>query len=632
MNTHAPIPGNLTEALAEADMRVLLMVLFHMTGDRVWLSDKYRPKRDVNLIADEDAGLTPEAQAEVIAAAAAILADLREPAVDDPGDELMVEMMRACLSENVKEDYSQMMREEMGFRQRKVQWSSAKPAMRDTPVIIVGAGASGITVAANLEDLGIPYVIFEENDEVGGTWLVNTYPGCAVDTPNHAYSWSFGSRHPWTRFFSRRDELQDYMVDRSHEFGIRGNIRFGHRVLRTDWDEDAAEWVVQVESAEGTEEVRGWALVSAIGPLSLPRFPDFPGSEDFKGRVFHSNQWPDDVDLTGKRVAVIGTGASSMQIVPTIVDQVGSLHVYQRTPQWVRFIPRFKDAMTEGARWLLQNVPFYAQWFRFTMLWRYGDGLLRTLKRDPEWPHPDRSMNRMNDRHREQMASFIEEELEGRPDLLAKCMPSYPPYAKRILLDNGWYKALCKPQTELITESIDRITESGVRTDADVREYDVIVLATGFRVFSNAARLNVTGRNGLKMEEEWAEDDPKAHLGITAPGFPNMFFIQGPNTVLAHGGSAIFTSECQSRYAVGALVRMLEGGLETVEVKRDVHDAYMDSVDAEHRDLVWNHPGMTPWYRNKKGRVAAALPWKLIDYYRMTYEPDLEEYKVTRVA
>ncbi|MEM6664549.1 MAG: NAD(P)/FAD-dependent oxidoreductase, partial [Pseudomonadota bacterium] len=402
--------------------------------------------------------------------------------------------------------------------------------------------------------------------------------------------------------------------------------------LQTDWDEDAAEWVVRVESAAGVEEVRGWALISAIGPLSLPRFPDFPGAGDFQGRVFHSNRWPSDLDLTEKRVAVIGTGASSMQIVPSIVDRVGALHVYQRTPQWVRHIPRFKDAMTDGARWLLQNVPFYAEWFRFTMLWRYGDGLHRTLKRDPDWPHPERSMNRMNDRHRVQMAEFIEAELEGRPDLVAKCLPSYPPYAKRILLDNGWYQALRKPQTDLITESIERITAEGVRTEAADRPYDVIVLATGFRVFSNAARLNVTGRGGVKMADEWAGDDPKAHLGITAPGFPNMFFIQGPNTVLAHGGSAIFTSECQSRYAVGALVRMLEEGLSSVDVRREVHDAYMDRVDAEHRDLVWAHPGMTPWYRNKAGRVAAALPWKLIDYYQMTYEPDFGEYEVRKTG
>jgi len=500
-----PIPGNLRDALQEADLRVLIMVLFHLTGDRNWLGERYRPARDINLIADEDAGIAPEIRAEIIAAAAAVLADPPEPAIHDPGNDLMVEMMRACLAENVAEEYAPMMREEMGFTPRQVPWTGSKPVLPSRPVIIVGAGASGMTVAANLESLGIPYVIL--------TWLVNDYPGCAVDTPNHAYSFSFGSRQPWTRFFSRRDELQGYMVARSHEFGIRANIRFASRVTRTGWDEGRACWRVTVESAGETHELEGWALVSAIGPLSLPREPNIPGHGDFAGPIFHANRWPKGLDITGKSVAVIGTGASAMQIVPSIVDRVGKLTVYQRTPQWVRHIPRFRDAMSDGARWLLENVPFYVEWFRFAMFWRYGDGLLRTLRRDPDWPHPERAMNRINDRHREQMAAFIETELDGRPDLLVKCLPDYPPYAKRILLDNGWYQAIRHANTELVTKSIEAITADGVRTaDGAERTADIVVLATGFQVFGNAARLNVTGRDGRRLADEWAGDDPRAHL------------------------------------------------------------------------------------------------------------------------
>ena len=625
---------DLRRALPHADLRCLLMALHHLTGDPVWLSERYRPARDINLIADEGAGLSEEIQAEIRQAAFEILTRPDQaPAIGDPGDERIVEMMRACLNEKVGEEYALMMREEMGFVSRFVTWSGAPPKMPDRPVVIVGAGASGIALAANLDALGIPFVILEKNAEVGGTWLENRYPGCAVDTPNHAYSFSFGPREDWSRYFSRRDALLDYMISRSHTFGIRNRIRFNTRVTSCDWVEDGAFWRVEAEGPGGAEVFEAMALVPAIGPISDPRLPDIQGLDAFDGPIFHSARWPEDLDVTGKRVAVIGTGASSMQIAPTIAPDVAHLTVFQRTPQWVRHIPRFQEEMSAEARWLLRHVPFYAEWFRFTMLWRYGDGLLRTLKRDPDWPHPERAMNRINDRHRAQMAEFIEAELEGRPDLLAKCMPTYPPYAKRILLDNGWYKTLCRENVELVTESVARITASGIATDNGTNvPVDVIVLATGFKVFQNAARLNVTGRGGRKLLDEWDGDDPKAYLGITAPGFPNMFCLQGPNTVLAHGGSAIFTSECQARYAAGCIARMLEDGVAAMDVRREAHDAYMARVDAEHRELVWNHPGMTPWYRNAKGRVAAAIPWRLVDYRAMCDAPDLQEYDLSQEA
>ena len=623
---------DLAAVLEEADLRVLIMVLYHLSGDETWLSERYRPSRDVNLIADEDAGFAVEIQAEIRAEAARLLADPPEPAIQDPGDALMVRMMRHCLSENVGPEYAPMMREEMGFVSRQVQWTGARPAsLPDSPVIIVGAGESGMITAANLRALGIPYVIIEEQAEVGGTWLVNNYPGCAVDTPNHAYSFSFGSRYPWTRFFSRRDELQDYMVTRSFEFGIRDNIRFNTHVTRCEWNEVRARWQITLETPDGAEQIEGWALVSAIGPLSRPHEPKIPGWDSFAGPIFHANRWPEDVEIDGKRVAVVGTGASSMQIVPSIIDRVEHLSVFQRTAQWVRHIPRFQDEMSAGSRWLLQHVPFYAEWFRFTMLWRYGDGLLRTLRRDPDWAHPERSMNRMNDRHRVQMTAFIESELQGRPDLLVKCLPDYPPYGKRILLDNGWYRALRKPNCGLITDGIERIEPGGIRTaDGTLHPADVVVLAIGFQVFLNAAALNVTGRDGRRLDQDWADEDPSAHLGITAAGFPNLFFLQGPNTVLAHGGSAIFTSECQARYTVAAIAGMIEQGIATIDVKPEVEAAYMNRVDAAHRELVWAHPGMTPWYRNEKGRVAAAIPWRLVDYRAMTHDPDFNDYRISR--
>ncbi len=628
--------ATLERALQHADMRVLLMVLVHLTGDRRWMAAPFRPKRDVKLIADEDAGLSKTARRDACAAAVALLsADNIKPAIDDPGDALMVEMMRACLGENVPAEYAPMMREEMGFCARQIAWRGRRPetAALSRPIVIVGAGASGIALGANLVKLGIPFIILEKNDEVGGTWLENVYPGCGVDTPNHAYSFSFGCAYPWSRYFAARDEIQDYLTRSAGEAGIRPHIRFRTCVERADWHEATARWRIAVTGPAGHEVIEGAALVSAIGQLSLPSTPRIRSADKFAGVLFHSANWPRNLDLTDKRVAVIGTGASAMQIVPTIADTVAALTIYQRSPQWVRPIPRYRDAIDGGARWLLQHVPYYAAWFRFAMLWRYGDGLLPTLRKDPQWPNPRRSLNRTNDRHREEMTDHIKHELRGRDDLLAKCVPTYPPFGKRILLDNGWYAALKRPHVELVTDGVKRLAATGVLTEDDrLRAADVIVFATGFRVGPMAARLNITGRDGARLTDVWADDDPKAYLGITVPQFPNFFCMQGPNTGLGHGGSAIFQAECQARYITGCLVGMIERNIATIDVKRPVHDAYMARVDAEHDCMIWSHPGMSTYYRNKKGRVFSVMPWRLVDYWAMCRAPSFDDYDMTDVA
>jgi 4-hydroxyacetophenone monooxygenase len=605
------------------------MVLFHLTGDERWLEEPFRPRRDVNLIADEQAGLPPDI-ADTIRSAALEQLSGRPllPAIHDPGDELMVRLMGVCLGEPVPPEYARMMREEMGLCPRQAGWSKPGEATgKEHQVIVVGAGASGIALGANLVKLGIPFIIIEAMHEVGGTWLANTYPGCGVDTPNHAYSFSFGRPYAWRRYFAQREEIHRYLVQSASDAGVRQHIRFGTRVVGARWDEECACWVVRVQGPRATETLRASALVSAIGQLSEPSVPPLAGLKTFGGPAFHSSHWPQGLDLAGKRVAVIGTGASAMQIVPAIVDKVRSLAVYQRSAQWARPIPRYQEPISAGGRWLLEQVPYYSRWFRFTMLWRYGDGLLPTLQKDPQWPHPERSINRVNDRHREQMTAHIVQSLSERRDLLAKCIPTYPPYAKRILLDAGWYAAITRPQVELVTDEIERIGLATVQTtDGTERPADVIVLATGFKVGEMAARLGIEGRGGRRLAEAWKDDNPAAYLGITVPGFPNFFCMQGPNTGLGHGGSAIFQAECQARYIAGSIVAMCESRIESIEVKRDVHDDYVRRVDAAHEAMIWTHPGMSTYYRNKAGRVVTVMPWRLVDYWSMTHRPDLNDY------
>lgn len=623
----------LRSALAGADLRVLLMVVFHLSGDRRWLEAPFQPRRDVNLIAAEDAGLAREEQDEIRAAAHALLSDAASTAaIGDPGDALMVEMMSVCLGERVPEEYAPMMREELGFTSRDVEWPSRRQpaAASQRRVLIVGAGASGIAMGARLGRLGIPYVIVERNSEVGGTWFENRYPGCGVDTPNHAYSFSFGGRYPWSRYFSPRGEIQDYLVRCADEFGVRPNIRFATAVTSATWDESTSRWNVGLATPEGDDTLTGDFLVTAIGQFGLPSIPELDGIDRFRGASFHSAAWPDALDVTGRRVAILGTGASAMQIAPTIADRAASLTLYQRSAQWARPIPRYRDSMGADAQWLLASVPFYAEWFRFTMLWRYGDGLLRFLRKDPDWPHPDRSLNRINDRHRQEMTDHIASELAERSDLIPACVPTYPPYGKRILLDNGWYTTLTKLNVELVTDAIDHVDELGIATrDGSHRAADIIVYATGFQMTQMASRLNICGREGLRLDDAWADENPTAYLGISVPGMPNLFLMQGPNSGLGHGGSAIFLSECQARYITGLLLGMIDAEVSAIDVRREVHDDYVQRVDAEHEQLIWTHPGMSTYYRNRHGRVVSVMPWRLVDYWAMTHDATLDDYELT---
>ena len=315
---------DLTSAIAEGDIRVLLMVLVHMTGDLRWLEPPYKPRRDVRLIPDPQAGVPKQIQDEIRAAVLKLFANGEpKPAIADPGNELMLKMMRACLGEDVAPEYAPLMREEMGFVARDVRWAKppASEQLLQQHVLIVGAGVCAIALGTALGRLGIPYTIVEKNDELGGTWYVNRYPGCGVDTPNHSYSFSFGARNNWTRYFAQREELLDYLKKVALEHDVRSHIRFNTRLTSSRWDETRRRWISTLENDKGVEDFESAVLVSAIGQLNDPSPAHFEGEQDFAGLMFHSALWSDDIKLDGKRVAVIGTGATAMQLVPTIADR-----------------------------------------------------------------------------------------------------------------------------------------------------------------------------------------------------------------------------------------------------------------------------------------------------------------------
>jgi 4-hydroxyacetophenone monooxygenase len=622
----------LVEAVQSANLPTLLMVLVHLTGDVNLLRGEIRPQRATPQ--RPDGGLGGEQAAQVRARALEVLRAFRDgggalPPL--PGDELLSEMMSFSLGQPVAPEYVPMMRRDM-FAVANAPGLGDAPrrsgtAPRDFQVLVIGAGMSGILAALRLSQAGIRYLLVEKNSDVGGTWLENSYPGCRVDLPNHFYSYSFEPNHDWSDHFSRRDELLAYFRRVADKYGVRAHARFQTEVSAARYDPARARWAVTLRERSGREQVvHVSALISAVGQLNRPSVPALPGLENFAGPAFHTARWRHDVDLAGKRVAVVGTGASAMQVVPQLAREVSKLLIFQRSAQWAARNPDYFRPVSEGKKWLLRHVPFYAAWYRFRLFFLNADGVHEALQIDPSWPHPRRAINARNDRIRHTLTEYINAELGERTDLRAAAVPDYPPFAKRMLLDNDWFRTLTRDNVELVTERIAAVSERGLRTESGAHhDLDAIVFATGFQANRFLWPMTITGRRG-SLHELWG-DDPRAHLGITVPGFPNLFCLYGPNTNLAHGGSIIFHSECQMHYILGCLNLLAARGHDAMECKQSAHDAYNARVDAAHERMVWSHPHVTNWYRNSAGRVTTNSPFRLVDYWAMTRAPDPADFE-----
>jgi len=624
---------SLREQLEGADIAPLLMVYVQLSGDRAELA-RYRSFIQGPWGWMEN---VPEAlKTRLRDRAAALLDDLsagRLQAAPAPGPDLLSEMVSTCVGQAVPGDYLPLIAHEMGLGGTppiEVDWRvrPATQTLKEFHVVVIGAGESGLATAIKLARLGIGYTILEKNKAVGGTWFENRYPGCGVDTPNHFYQYSFEPNHQWSRYFSPRDELWRYLEGVADRYQLRPNIRFNTEVTEASWDDASARWRVLARAADGsTLTLQANALVCAVGQLNRPRLPNIAGLERFAGPAMHTARWDDTVSLEGRRVAMIGTGASGMQVGPSIVDRVARLSIFQRSPHWAVHNPLYHAKVEPGKKWALANLPHYANWYRFQLFWASGDGLYRSLQVDPSWPTPDRSLNAENHAMRERLIEHIRAEVGNDPALLAKAVPDYPPYGKRMLRDNGWFRMLRRDTVDLITEPIDRIEPDAVVTNNGQRHpADVLVLATGFQADRLTWPMRIEGRAGRTLRGCWGDDDPRAYLGITVPGFPNFFLMYGPNTNLAHGGSAIFHSECQVRYTMLALRELIETGRRSLDVKPQVHDAFNERVDALHARMVWAHRGVGSWYKNRRGRVFATSPWRLLDYWNFTRVIDPDDY------
>lgn len=631
----------LDEALAVAHLPALVASLVHLTGDESLVERDRWPLYDP--FGDARAGGYSEAlQAEIRAKAkAAITAHLAgAPMPPAPSLAVVRKLMDFVAGAEIPERYAPFLMEELGLAEgdpKRPDWSAPKlkAAAPHMPVVVVGAGMSGLLAGIRLKEAGVPFTIIEKNAEVGGTWFENSYPACRVDNPSHLYSYSFEPNHEWPAHFSTQPVLLAYFKGVADKHGLRKHIRFETEVEEAAFDEARAIWRVRVKDKAGrTETLEAKAVISAVGQLNQPRYPDIPGRDDFAGPAFHSARWRHNVDLKGKRVAVIGTGASAFQFAPEVAKAAARLTIFQRTPPWLAPTPDYHEPTSPAERWLLEHAPFYEKWYRFWLFWMLTDGIYEAVKSDPDWKGGPGAVSAANAMLREGLSMAIAAQAGDAPELLAHLIPAYPTGGKRMLRDNGvWIAALKRPNVELVTSPIERITADGVVTaDGQARAFDVIIYGTGFTASQFLKTFKVKGRGGRELHEAWA-GDARAYLGMTAPGFPNFFMIYGPNTNIVVNGSIIFFSECSVRYVLGCLKLMAETGAETLEVRRDVHDAFNAKVDAANALMAWGAPQVTSWYKNDKGRVSQNWPFPLVDYWTATLAPNPADFLLgTRVA
>lgn len=480
----------------------------------------------------------------------------------------------------------------------------------DTAVAIIGTGFSGLAVAIRLKQAGRDdFVVFEKADEVGGTWRVNTYPGAACDVPSHMYSFSFEPKHDWSRTFAPQAEILDYLRHCADKYDIRPHIRFNAEITGVEYDDESGVW--SVHTADGTTLTAG-AVVVGIGPLHVPSIPDLLGIDSFEGPTIHSAQWNHDVDLGGKKVAVVGTGASAIQIVPAIADEVDQLHLFQRTAPWV--LPKLDRPFSKVEQFAFKYLPGLQRLSRARIYWQQEARILG-MAVDPRIMKAAEAFAK----------GFIRTQISD-PALREAVTPEYTMGCKRILLSNTYYGALNRSNVDVVTSGIAQVKPNSIVTSDGVEhEVDVIVYGTGFKV-GDLGPLNVSGSAGVKLRDAWA-NGMEAYLGTSIAGFPNLFFMVGPNTGLGHN-SIVFMAEAQADYVLQALRLLDERGAKTLEVRPDAQREFNAKIQAKLSAAVWSAGGCMSWYLDADGRNRTLWPGFTFTYWAATRRINPAHYVV----
>ncbi|WP_336348195.1 NAD(P)/FAD-dependent oxidoreductase [Pseudomonas monsensis] len=468
-------------------------------------------------------------------------------------------------------------------------------------VLIIGSGFGGQCAAVNLLKAGIDdFRLLERRDFFGGTWCQNTYPGAAVDVPSPLYSLSFAS-YRWSQMFAEQAELHRYTEHVIDRFGLRERVELQANVERVEWDDEQKRWAVHT-GAKGTFHAQ--FLINATGPLSQPVIPQIPGQERFQGKTFHTNNWDHDYDYRGKRVAIVGSGASAVQVIPAIAPDVAQLHVFQRTPHWV--LPRADRLFGPLQRWLLGVKPAY-KLLRWLIYWQFETRVIAFKYSRPAIRMVQRQALRL-----------LERQVRD-PALRKKLTPDFTIGCKRVLLSNTYYPALTRPNVTLHTreQGITSFDERGINTqDGQHIEVDLIIWSTGYDATDGVISYPVSGKNAVQLRDVWAQY-PRAYLGTSLPDFPNLFIVTGPNTGIGHT-SALFIIESQMNYILDCIRTVQAKGLRSIEVRPEAERTYTEMIHREMERTVWKSGGCHSWYQSKSGHVIAMFPGFSFSYHRLT--------------
>jgi 4-hydroxyacetophenone monooxygenase len=497
---------------------------------------------------------------------------------------------------------------------RGYRWSGdAIPARAgEFSVAVIGAGMGGLNAAVHLKRAGIPFTVLEKNSSVGGTWYENRYPGARVDSPSRIYTHVYGANFSYPYPFCPQAENEKYFNWVADTFEVRGDIQFHTEVTSIVWDDVAKLWEISAEQPGGLHTWRVNAVISAVGFLSRPNVPDIEGIEGFRGTWCHTARWPAGLDVSGKRVAVIGTGCTGYQMIPELVKETEHLYVFQRTPNWMYEAPGYLDPYPDQVNWLDRNFPYLTNFARFQASFlNRPQNTLKGLQVDPDF-HDEHAVSAINKSVREQRLAFLQAKLGHRPDLLEKMTPKAPPMSARpVLVDRDYsvLDVLLRDDVTLVTEGIRRVTEDGIESaDGTHHPVDVIVLATGFKANDFLWPMDLKGRDGLPVGQLWSKDGARAYLGSMLPGFPNFFMIYGPNTNQLAGLQIVDMEEIAARFALENIGALIEREKQVVEVTEEAYWRYNAEIDRAERLMTYVDPRADNYFQNEFGRSAANGP------------------------
>jgi len=617
-------PHVIAEALNDADLNALRLTLLQLTGDPE-LRDM--PLESVSIRNGRlwQTVVHHDHQDRLKEIATAYLSRAGRDVPPPPARATIVDLLNNFSGHELPGLEIEMAIEDLGFgdfpRDLKVGLDPGTFIPDDFHVTIIGGGNSGIAVAIYLQRLGINFTIVDRQPRFGGTWVANHYPGLRVDVSSFIYQYKFAP-YKWRSYYATRGEVLqyvDYIVDR---YGLRPAARLGTCVEEADWDQERCRWTVRLD--DGTS-LSSNVVISASGLFNMPHTPDIPGLALFGGAMFHTASWNDDYDVSGKVVALIGNGSSGTQVMPWLASNAVKVYAFQRTPNWIVPVALYHEKVPEGVHWLFEHLPYYQNWHNYGAHETNSKGQIGH-ELDPGWYAEHHTLSAANDSLRKNLEEYIASKLDGRPDLIEKSIPKQAPLSRRLIVDNGWYDSLMRPNVELVTKQISMVCESGIVTaDGQRYEVDTVVLGSGFEVSRYFWPVTYKGVSGRSLEDAWRLDGARAYLGMSYPEFPNFFSCYGPNSQPRSGGHHLW-AESWARYVTSLIVAMLNRGAQAVEVRREAFAEFNEALDERFKTTVWGVVPSGGYYINSHGRPGVHMPYWSHEYYDMLANPALSDY------